>query len=371
MQDALKEGGVNQAKAFQQQADIEKDHLVDAELAHQKYEQDQQENTNQSNYLFQQVVNSKVDPSRYWNSKGPLGKVAAAIGLILGGASSGLTGRANPALDVIQNAIKEDINAQVNDQSNAMNLYKMGLQKYKDRAAAEDYATMHMNSITQGMLQVAANKANSVQAQTAAKMAGYNLGLDNVQKRTNLAMQQAALNSMNAPTTQSGVNPDKLRLLTMAGIIPKEEVPIVDKESGEYQKLSNSLDEVDNVFNQAKQDATYSQRMAEGIPGGSILPTFRDSSKKFLAETNALLDKYTKDLTGRVTPQSMENLRHSIPLAGDSPDVFSRKLNSFKDIVREAYEFPTLQKYRVLSPNDPVIMSSGTRAKRFKESPVR
>lgn len=365
-QEAIRQGATNTAKSLQDQNDILKNHMVDEEISRQKYDEDQKQNTAQADYLFQQVANNKVDPNRYWSQKSTGGKIAAGIGLLLGGISSGLTGRANPALDVIQNAIKEDVQAQRDNQTTNMNLYKMGLQKYKDRQAAEDYATLHSNTLAQGMLQVAANKSAIPAAKNSANMAISQLGLQNIQLRTNLAMQQAALNAMNGPAVKSGLDLNKLNLLKQSGFIPKEDVPDLNKEAADYGKLSNILDTTDSTFNQARQNQTYTER---ALPGWT--PTIRDSSKRYEAATNQWLGNITHETEGRVTPMDVDLMRASLPKAGDPPDLYQTKLNNVKDMIRQKYSFPNLMEKRIISPNDSVAIPSSTRKKRFNESPVK
>jgi hypothetical protein len=365
-QEAIRQGAVDTAQGFQAQNDILKKHLAQEEQSFQTYQQDQAQNTAQANELFKRVANNQIDPNRYWENKSTGGKIAAAIGLILGGASSGLTGRSNPALDIIQNSIREDIAAQRDNQTTNMNLYKMGLQKYKDRQAAEDYAQLHSNTIAQGMLQVAANKAAIPAAANNAKLAINQLGLQNIQLRTNLGMQQAALNAMNTPSPKGGIDLNKLNLLKQSGIIPKEDVPDLNKEAADYQKLSDTLDHTDDVFKQGRQNQTYTER---ALPGWT--PTIRDQSKNYEAITNAWLGNITKETEGRVTPVDVDLMRSSLPKAGDSPEVFQTKLNSVKDMIRQKYAFPNLIQKRIISPNDSVAVPSATRKKRFNESPVK
>lgn len=55
----------------------------------------------------------KIDPERYWNSRSTGGKILAGIGIILGGMGQGLMRRGeNPAMQVINKAIDDDIAAQ-------------------------------------------------------------------------------------------------------------------------------------------------------------------------------------------------------------------------------------------------------------------
>ncbi len=93
----------------------------------------------------------------------------------------------------------------------------------------------------------------------------------------------------------------------------------------------------------------------------------RDSTKEYDAKVNSFLDKITKDLTGRVTPQSMENLKSSMPVAGDSPAVTQAKRQSIKDIIKTGYEFPTLINKGLLNPNDPYVTSTGNTAVKFQQ----
>ena len=62
---------------------------------------------------IQQAAAQQIDPNHWWNSKSTGGKILAGIGMILGGMGGGLahTGR-NPAMEVINNAIGQDIDAQ-------------------------------------------------------------------------------------------------------------------------------------------------------------------------------------------------------------------------------------------------------------------
>lgn len=367
----IKEGANAQSQGYQQTAQAIGENALQQKAQMDAYKVHADQLTAQNEQLFNDVASNKIDPNHFWNSKTTGGKIMASIGVLLGGIGGGANGtNQNQALAALQNHIQQDIEAQKDNKSTDMNLYKMGLEKYKDAQSAQQFATLQSNALLQGQLQKIAALTGNPQAQATSKQLIGQIGVQNAGLRSQLAMQQAAYSSMNQPT-QSGVDTNKLRLLINAGIVPKENVPDTMKEFGDYQKLSNSLDEVKNVFNQARQDSTYTQRIADAIPGGSLIPTVRDSSKDYLAETNALLDKYTKDLTGRVTPQSMQNLRHSIPVQGDSPHVVERKLSSFQDIVRQAYKFPNLITNHLLSPTDPVITSSGTRARKFNEQPPK
>ena len=325
--------------------------------------------TKQNNQLFQAVSSSTVDPNRFWSSMSTGGKIAASIGILLGGIAGGINRtHENVVLNQLNNHVQQDIEAQKMDQSNKMNLYKMGLEKYKDQQSAEQFATLQSNALLQGQLQkIAAQTGSQTAMATAQQMIGQ-IGIQNTNLRAELAMKQAAMNVMNAPQQQTGVNPNNLRLLVGAGVIPKEEVPTAMKEYGDYQKLNTILDHTDQVFKTAGQNANYRERISQSLPFGSHIPTVTDASKKYQAVTQDWLGNITKETEGRVTPTDVDLMRPSLPQPGDSPEVAATKINNIKDQIKEKYSFPTLQSYKILHPNDPLAQSSATRQKRFTES---
>jgi len=371
-QDAILGGKDAEAKGFAAQAKALQDNLTVQQNANQAYQKEVDQITKQNTDLFNNVRNNVINPNHFWENKSTGGKVMAGIALLLGGASSGLTGKSNPALDVIQKSIQDDIEAQKANQSQGVNLYKLGLEKYRDAQSAHQYATLQANALLQGQLSKIAAQTGNQTAQFQAQQAIHQLGLQNAELRSNLGLRQAAVNSMNAqPTNKGGIDLNKSRLLTMAGVIPKEEQTNVDKESDDYQKLSQTLDHTDQVFKQAADNANYTQRIANALPLGSHIPTTRDSTKDYQAITDAWLGNITKDTEGRVTPTDVDLMRKSLPIAGDPPAVIQAKLNNIKDMIRQKYSFNTLKKYTLIPNNDAVSTSNATRQKRFKEGPAR
>lgn len=371
-QDAILGGKTEEAKGFTAQAKAIQSNLDQQQVANDAYKQESDLLTMQNEKLFQSVRDDKIQPKTFWNIPTTGGKIAAGIALLLGGISSGYTGKSNPALDMLQKTIQNDIEAQKANQQQGVNLYKLGLEKYRDTQSAHQYATLQANAILQGQLSKIAARTGSQTAQFQAQQAIHQLGLQNAELRSNLGLRQAAIQSMNAqPTSGGGIDLNKSRLLTMAGIIPKEEQSNVDKESDDYQKLSTTLDHTDQVFKQAANTANYTQRAASALPGGSMLPTFRDSTKEYNAITDAWLGNITKDTEGRVTPTDVDLMRKSLPIAGDPPALIQTKLNNIKDMIRQKYSFNTILKNKLISPTDPVITSNATRQKRFTEGPVK
>ncbi|CAN5950598.1 unnamed protein product [Sphagnum jensenii] len=86
--------------------------------------------------LMQSYANKSIDPDRYYKNMSTGSKVAAGIGMLLSGFGAGASHQQNLAAQTIQGAVDRDISAQQNDQSKAMNLYKMNQEQYGNASAA-------------------------------------------------------------------------------------------------------------------------------------------------------------------------------------------------------------------------------------------
>ena len=64
----------------------------------------------QQKFLYE-AQNKEIDPEQYMNSRSTGTKIANAIGLLLGGISSGVLGGENPAMAAIKMHINNDIDA--------------------------------------------------------------------------------------------------------------------------------------------------------------------------------------------------------------------------------------------------------------------
>lgn len=363
------ESGIRGSAAAQQEAaqtneKLLNDYVTQAKTSQMVYQQKHDDINQQNAKLMQDVQSAKVDPRRLWNNKSTGEKIGTALGLIFGGIGSGLTHQPNLAAQFLENQVQQDIEAQKNDQSNKMSLYKLGLEKYKDAQSAEAFANLQANTILQGQIQQTAAKMGSPQAAALAKQAIGELEMKNAPIRQQLALQGMALKFQNeAPESTAGVNPQKLRVLIASGIIPEKEQAGAMKEYGDYNKLNDILNHTNKVFKDASDNATYGERIL-----GSHGPTLSDKSKKYEAITNAWLGQITKDTEGRVTPQDIKLMESSLPRAGDSEDVIRTKLSNIKDMIREKYTFPTLKSYNLLNERNPVTQSSATRQSRIQES---
>lgn len=125
--------------------------------------------------LSKQLLNAKVDPDRYWNSRSTGQKVLASISLFLGGLGGGVSGKGgNVGLDIINKAIDADIDSQKSDLDRLQKVggmkqtvLSMMRDKFTDERQAESATkAFHLDQTVMKLKEVAArNKGPEVQAQ--------------------------------------------------------------------------------------------------------------------------------------------------------------------------------------------------------------
>jgi hypothetical protein len=91
--------------------------------------------------IDQDLKDGKIDPLTYhkllwqeqqpdgsWKDKGTLGKISTMFGLMLGGMGSGLTHQPNAIMQMMDNTIGKNLDAQKASKTNAQNIYKLQLE---------------------------------------------------------------------------------------------------------------------------------------------------------------------------------------------------------------------------------------------------
>ena len=116
--------------------------------------------------LKKAILDHKIDPNRLYKNLGTGNKIGLAIASVIGGIGAGLTHGPNLAAEMIQKSIDNDIEAQRNDQSQAMNLWKMNRENYGSEAAANAATRNQLLAPVQAKIQEASALNNSADSQT-------------------------------------------------------------------------------------------------------------------------------------------------------------------------------------------------------------
>lgn len=168
-------------------------------------------NKSKQDALSQAFMDKKVDPNRLWHNMSTGNKALATVSLILGGIGSAFTGK-NQAMEILDNAVNRDIDAQKNDQGKAMNQWKMNREALGDDLSAT-LATQNQKYVAlKYQIDQAANKYQGPLALARAKMANAQIDQKMAANNATLAFINGAPGSEQNYTAQLNqmrmINPD-------------------------------------------------------------------------------------------------------------------------------------------------------------------
>lgn len=312
IQDAMKGGsgagavGQESVKAIQALDNAQQ--AQNALTASRKAQEDQQalDFQNKLKVDATDIANSKVDTDRFWNNTSTAGKIAAGIGLFLGSFGAG----PNRAVDVINNSIRQDIDAQKADIENKKSgfaankgIYGEMVNLFKDRGLA-DLATQ---------AQYQQHAQNQI-AMAQAKYAGSGEGAKMQQLADELAIKQQE--------TAMGFNQRAQQMATLSGL-----------SSGNTNVNPLLLDK---------------DTAAKFVPGYGVTYSADDAKdmKELLAESNAAASsidtlKQYSNLGSKVTPGDKDRAAAAVDsLIGASRRVLyggkanTTELESLKELIQ-------------------------------------
>jgi hypothetical protein len=189
----LESGKLAEQQAREQEIKYEKS-FKELEAQQLRYNYEIKEINNELNNVRSDIMQSKIDPQRFISNMSTGNKIGTAIGLILGGIGSGLTGGENVVLKQLNNYIEQDLFAQKAELGKKENLLSALTQKYGNVNQAMQAARIMIgDSISLQMKRVASKYAGKIEQQRLnAVIAG--LDDDTAYKIDNFAKQR-----MNTP----------------------------------------------------------------------------------------------------------------------------------------------------------------------------
>lgn len=137
---------------------------------------------------YDSYKSGKVDPEHYFNSLSTGGKMRTAVGLILGGLGSGLTGQPNAALEMLNKHIDNDIKAQTMDMDKNKNLVAMNFDRSKDLRAATEMARIQQRDLISDKLNEVETNSKDPLVRQRAQAVRTQLQLQNEQASMQLKM---------------------------------------------------------------------------------------------------------------------------------------------------------------------------------------
>lgn len=325
-----------------------------------------------NNALYEQVANTKIDPNHMWNSASTGSKIGMMAGLLISGAGAG-AGQGNMQMNMINKAIDQDIEAQKSNLASKENLLHYNLQRTRDLTSAQAETRLNLLATFKGQIDAAAAKQGSTIAKANAASLNSQIDMQMAGLKHQVAVQHAQWSMLNSSsngqasdsTNENDVDQESLRKkmlmgqLGYPGGIPKEHTAEVMEEAGKFENLQKNHDTLKQAFDTMSQNAPLIS-----LPG----PLKTDAQRKYDAAKGIVREIATRELGGRVTEFSAENVDKTLSAWGDNPSVLKDKFNDISDAlkskaVEDAKGFGQLRGYGVISKDNPYITPSATMLK--------
>lgn len=170
-------------------------------------------NTDDHAKLLDAIKNQQIDPTRLFHQPGitgTLSNIGAAISVALSGIGSGLTGRPNMAMEVIQKNIDRDIEAQKIDLGKKQSLLSENLRKYGNIRDAQRATSAQLWTGVRGMMEARANQSQSQQAVQQGQLRGAEIGMNVAKMNQELATNVANAQSLGYGGQTGGLEASKI-----------------------------------------------------------------------------------------------------------------------------------------------------------------
>jgi hypothetical protein len=265
------------------------------------------DNKQKSDALLKAYADQKIDPNRFWHNASTGSKIAAGIGLFLGGMSMPFTHQGNPAIGIMQNAIDRDIDAQKNEQGKAHNLYTMNREALGTDLAANIATQNQMyTGLKYNLEQAAANFKGPI-AQANARML-------NAQIDQKIAMNNFRMSFLQGPTKEGQVDPT----------YPEKVVA----NSGLFQTPAEQKDALDEIAYRKNLKSIAGPSLEAfdsiGMRRAADLNPFQDTPEQQRFE--GLANTTIKEIEGTARQAAMASLKANfMPHLGDSADRRAQK----------------------------------------------
>lgn len=267
------------------------------------------------------VTNGNIDPNRYYSNMGTGAKISAGIAMILGGMGSGFTGK-NVAVDLMQNAVDRDIEAQKADQTKNMNLWKMNRENARTEMEANLATENQMMAIVKAKMMMAAANAQGPVAQ--ARIAPLIAQIDQQMATNNWKKSLIDQQSMGGMTKA-----DPAQLVPF--LVSPDQQKAVYGEIGAAQNTRRMGNDILKYFDEASKDNTVMRtgagflREPASVKGlhQAMMPTFSD------------LEGSTAE--GKIK-KTFENIT---PQPGDAQSTIDKKREFLREYLRSKASAPT------------------------------
>jgi F0F1-type ATP synthase membrane subunit c/vacuolar-type H+-ATPase subunit K len=239
---------------------------------------------------FENALKTKIDPDRYIHNMSTPAKIASGIGMIIGAMGTGF-GNQNMGAKVLQDAIDRDIEAQKNDQTQAMNLWKMNHEAMRDDMTA----TLQTQNQMMTMLKTKVDRA--------AALNGAPLALQNA-KVLNAQIDQKIADNRFKMSLMDPANGETDPSVKVQYLVPQSHQAEVFKEIKRAQDVHDVSKDIMTAYDEAAKDL-------RPLSGGRLKNVLPLTESAYANKLEGLLMTTVQDLEGTVKQAAMENVRHN------------------------------------------------------------
>lgn len=287
-----------------------------------------------------------------------LSKIGSIFGMLVSGMGSGLAHQPNMAFEMMNNQIKNDLEAQQNSSANRQNFLRINQQGLMNQAQENQMSTetaikaraltnIQMNQTALHYLNVLANgqgnekelpeaqkafpNVNRQQAQQLFGMVAPMFNTENARIQ-DLAASKLAFFNQAYGGQKSGDPAMQVRKLRIMGAITPEQEDKALKEVGDVNNLRQSNEIALNAFDKVSKMTTALSYAKEPI----------QNQRKIDGIWKPMMDKLTKNNTGRVTPMSVELMNSWKSRVGNSDETNRALRQEMHDTLYQNIDTPTL-----------------------------
>lgn len=162
----------------------------------------QQQLMNENAQLSKDVQNGHIDPNHFINNQSTASKISTTLGILFSGLGAGAHGT-NMAVNILQDHINKDIDAQKSDLGNKQNLLTQNLHRLGNMQAATAATQAQNYAMLQGQIMKQAYQDGSAGALAQAKMATDSLQM----KMAPLTMQLSQYQAQRQLMSRNDIDP--------------------------------------------------------------------------------------------------------------------------------------------------------------------
>lgn len=279
--------------------------------------------------LVDDVKKGAVDPNNFVGSMDTPKKVSTAIGLILGGIGSGLTGQANPALQLLQSHIDNDIKAQQTNLGSKENLLSANFRQFGNLKDAQAMTRAHMMDMASlGLKKAAADTTNDAVKGRALQAAGQ-LYQQATQTIGPLKYKQQLLQGIQKGTV------DPMAAINQV-VEPGQRAKAID-EAGKAAYVAQNQERLMKLWDQANKEQ-------DSLSGKTLMGMKEGPARQALS---LAMDPILKDEVGRINPIVKQDSTNVMPSSFTTKGSLDTRRAEFANFIKDRAATPTLNANRI------------------------